>query len=219
MKQYSVVIVEDIENTRQHFVRMIEQAPEFQLVGDSANFTQGCELIKEKQPDLLLTDIGLPDGSGVDLINLINQQKLDTKAMVITVFGDERHVVSALEAGACGYLLKDEHYEQVVDSMLQMMAGGAPISPAIARHMLKRFQVKQSIENSTEGSDSLTQREHEILTLVSKGYMSNEIAEMINLSYHTITTHVRNIYRKLSVHSRTEAVMEGIKLGLITRPN
>ncbi|MGB1110908.1 MAG: LuxR C-terminal-related transcriptional regulator, partial [Gammaproteobacteria bacterium] len=149
------------------------------------------------------------------IIRAIAKEGLDTEAMVITVFGDEKHVVDALAAGAGGYLLKDDSFTEIGAAIEQLLAGGAPISPAIARHLLKRFQPKPE----PALPERLTNREQEILKSIAKGYTAKEIAELEGVTYYTVTTHVKNIYRKLAVNSRTEAIFEAIQLGLIQPQN
>jgi DNA-binding NarL/FixJ family response regulator len=135
---------------------------------------------------------------------------------VVTIFGDEAHVVAAIEAGALGYLLKDGTPDYIAGSILDMLAGGSPISPPIARYLLKRFR---SLE-TTPGTPPvrlprLSEREREVLGLIVKGFSYAEIARLLGVSAHTVTTHVRSIYGKLEVHSRGEAVYEALQLGLV----
>lgn len=174
--------------------------------------SEGIRLLDRAAPDVLLVDLGLPDGSGISLIQHIREKGLNTQALVISVFGDELTVVPALEAGAQGYLLKDHPAEAIPQAIFQLMEGGAPISPVIARHMLKRF--RRSSAPATE-MEQLTRRERDVLEMVSRGYTSSEIAEKTCKSYHTVTTHVRNIYRKLAVNSRAEAVTKAMQFGLL----
>jgi DNA-binding NarL/FixJ family response regulator len=135
---------------------------------------------------------------------------------VITIFGDEPHVVGALEAGALGYLLKDGTPEYIGASIVDMLAGGSPISPAIARHLLRRFRGDAPARaGEAESVPPLSEREGEVLRLIVKGFTYAEIAELLGVSAHTVTTHVRGIYRKLEVHSRSEAVYEALQLGLV----
>jgi DNA-binding NarL/FixJ family response regulator len=133
------------------------------------------------------------------------------------VFGDEAHVVGALEAGALGYLLKDGTAEYIGASILEMLAGGSPISPPIARHLLRRFRGAEPAGDGARADDvpHLSEREGEVLRLIVKGFTYAEIAELLGVSSHTVTTHVRGIYRKLEVHSRSEAVYEALQLGLV----
>ncbi|NKB39407.1 MAG: response regulator [Gammaproteobacteria bacterium] len=218
----SVLVVEDDSSTRERFSRVISGHPQLDLVGDAGDLATGIELLHSLKPDILLMDLDLPDGNGMSLIEEIVSAKLDTEAMVISVFGDERHVIRAIEAGAGGYLLKDGGADQITNAILQLVAGGAPISPSIARHLLKRFRNNE--EPETEVSDKqqmepLTTREQEILNFVSYGYTAQEIAKQNSISIHTVNTHIRNIYGKLAVNSRAEAIMKAVRHGIIKTEN
>lgn len=185
----------------------------------SATVKGGLECLKHATPDVLLLDIGLPDGSGIDIIRHVKGSNLNTGVIVLSAFGDEKHVVEAISAGAVGYLSKDETHQTIEASILQVLNGGSPISPKIARDLLNYFQ--DSMPKPALKSDSvnegikLTKREVEILRKIAKGFTCKEISEMEYLSYHTIATHVRNIYKKLSVSSRAGAVFEAYNLRLI----
>jgi DNA-binding NarL/FixJ family response regulator len=135
--------------------------------------------------------------------------------MVITVFGDESHVVTAIEAGATGYLLKDSPSERIGQAVLELVGGGSPISPAIARHLLKRFRPANPGTTAAVALPGLTDREHEVLALLVKGFTYAEIGDLLSISAHTVTSHVKNLYRKLEVRSRAEAVYEALTLGLV----
>ena len=214
----SVLVVEDGSSTRERFSRVIRGHPQLDLVGDTGDLTTGLALLHSLSPDVLLMDLDLPDGNGMSLIEEIVSSKLKTEAMVISVFGDERHVIRAIEAGAGGYLLKDGGADQITSAILQLVAGGAPISPSIARHLLKRFRHED--QPTMEGADEnkmepLTTREKEILKYVSYGYTAQEIAKQNNISIHTVNTHIRNIYSKLAVNSRAEAIMKAVRHGII----
>jgi DNA-binding NarL/FixJ family response regulator len=134
--------------------------------------------------------------------------------MVVTVFGDEKSVLGAIEAGARGYLLKDESAEGVGAAILQLLAGGSPITPAIAQHLILRFQARPP-SPGREAGPALSKRELEVLELVVKGFTFGEIAGLLGLSPHTVGTFVRRIYRKLEVSSRGEAVFEALQLGIV----
>ena len=167
-------------------------------------------------PDVLLTDLGLPDGSGIDLIRETVRRYPATDIMVITVFGDEDHVLASIEAGATGYILKDSIPEEFVGLIKQLRAGGSPISPVIARQLLKRFKPHVASPEAVATVEAgLSARESEVLSLIAKGFSFSEIARLLNVSQHTVTTHVKKIYQKLAVHSRGEAVYEAGKMGII----
>jgi DNA-binding NarL/FixJ family response regulator len=211
---YRILLVEDDANTRGRLVAAIEANAQLVLLSAVGSCAEARTVLDADTPDVLLTDLGLPDGDGTDLIRELRRRKLATEAMVITIFGDEQHVVTAIEAGAMGYLLKDGSAEYIGSSVLEMMAGGSPISPPIARYLLRRFRPPDAIDDET-APPRLSEREHEVLTLIVKGFSYAEIARLIGVSAHTVTTHVRNIYRKLEVHSRGEAVYEALQLGLV----
>jgi DNA-binding NarL/FixJ family response regulator len=165
---------------------------------------------------VLLTDLGLPDGDGMELIRLARAESAETLPLVITVFGDEQHVVTAIEAGAMGYLLKDGTADYIGTSIIEMIGGGSPISPPIARYLLRHFRHDvPSPAPDADGRPRLSDREAQVLSLIVKGFTYAEIAKLLEVSTHTVTTHVRNIYRKLEVHTRGEAVYEALQLGLV----
>jgi DNA-binding NarL/FixJ family response regulator len=163
-----------------------------------------------------MADIGLPDGSGIDIIREAQQKHPKMEVMVLTVFEDEQSVVEALEAGATGYLLKEHAFERLGESVMALMQGESTISPKVARFLLKRFTPATEDKPKAElSSRSLTGRECEVLELIAKGYSYNEVGDSLKLSTNTIRAHIRNIYRKLAVKSRSEAVFEAAQLGLI----
>ena len=213
----TVLLVEDDAATRARLARAVERDRDFELVGAAASRREGSAAIAAALPDVLLVDLGLPDGSGIDLIRELKRRRADAEAMVITVFGDEKHVVAAIEAGATGYVLKDGADTYIADSIRELLRGGSPISPAIARRLLTRFQAPLPRPSRTDGEDvpGLTEREHEVLGLLVKGFTFSEIGELLGISAHTVTTHVKHIYGKLEVRSRAEAVYEALQLGIV----
>lgn len=217
--QIRVAIIEDEPTTRQRIRQAVERHPEFEVIADVGNCAQGRPLIQDQQPDVLLVDLGLPDGHGTELISLAQTVSPQTEIMVITVFGDEKNVLSAIEAGATSYLLKDSDADYIGQSIKQMLDGGSPISASIARHLLKRFQPVPTTTEQGAEEVSLTRREREVLELVAKGFSYAEIGKTLEMSVHTVTSHIKHIYRKLSVNSRGEAVFEAVQLGLIKSIN
>jgi DNA-binding NarL/FixJ family response regulator len=216
MPAYSVLLVEDDPNTRSRLAQVVEGHPQLQLLAAVGSCAEARQELDKRKPDVLLTDLGLPDGDGVELIREIRKRGFPTQPMVVTVFGDETHVVSALEAGALGYLLKDGSADYIANSILEMLSGGSPISPPIARYLLRRFRGLEETQ-LPDGSEAprLSEREREVLTMIVKGFSYAETAKLLGVSAHTVTTHVRSIYRKLEVHSRGEAVYEALQLGIV----
>lgn len=216
MGKYTVLLVEDHPETRERLANAVSRHAQLQLIAAVENCTEANKQLDAQTPDVMLTDLGLPDGNGLDLIRRVSAMEGKTEVMVITVFGDEKHVLSAIEAGASGYLLKDGTSDYIGDSIVQMMNGESPVSPAIARHLLKRFRNIQSTQSEVESeAPKLTPRESEILQYVAKGFSFTEVAKLLSVSPHTVTHHIKNIYKKLAVCSRAEAVYEAMQLGLV----
>ncbi|MGR8930973.1 MAG: response regulator transcription factor [Gammaproteobacteria bacterium] len=208
----SVLIVEDDLQFRLAFADAVVRAPDFSLAGVAADLPDAIRLLQQTAPDILLVDIGLPSGSGIDLIEMANKSFPDCDVMVATVFGDEQHVLQCIEAGATGYLLKDASTVDIVSKLRALRNGGSPISPVIARQLLRRFGPKQF----PAPEQSLSAKERTVLEMSGKGYSYEEIAKLLGLSRHTIGTHVKRIYQKLNVHSKSQAIYEARKQGLLS---
>jgi DNA-binding NarL/FixJ family response regulator len=216
----SIVIVEDEPEFRRRFAQIIESEPSMQLVGVAASRREAQVIIDAEDFDVLLIDLGLPDGNGIDLIRHVSQKKPDADIMVVTVFGDEQHVVSSIEAGATGYILKDSTPADVVSCIRLLRAGGSPVSPVVARSVLRAIRNRigpssPAARTATPENNPLSARETEILQLLAKGMSFIEIGEILGISPHTVTAHIKKIYRKLAVHSRGEAVYEATQMGLL----
>lgn len=222
-----IVIVEDDTKFRNAFADAVRAADDMRLIGAAANGRQGMDLIAQSPPDVLLCDLDLPDLRGLEIIRHVAENLPDCDIMVVTVFGDERHVLESIEAGATGYLLKDSLPQDFVEQIRLLRAGGSPISPIIARQLLARFQGRGPAPEvgprepivATADPDApgpgLSEREQSVLSLVTKGFTYDEIAGLLGVSRHTVMTYVKRTYRKLQVGSKTEAVYEARKLGLV----
>jgi DNA-binding NarL/FixJ family response regulator len=218
MPPSSVVIVEDDPVTRAHLASSVRSHQDLRLVGEAATLAEGFAALKEHRPQVVLVDLGLPDGSGLKLIRVATAQDPPPDVMVISVFADEKTVLAAIEAGAGGYLLKDGSAGDIAESIVRLVAGEAPISPAIAAHLVRRLRPKPPATPppaAPEGSPALTDREIEVLQLVAKGLSYQEIGGALGLRYHTIASYIKGIYRKLAVRSRGEAVFEARQMGLL----
>lgn len=217
MPPLSILLVEDDAQFRAAFASAIESAPDMRLIGAAADATQAFDILEREQPDVLLTDLGLPDRSGVEIIRHVAGHWPDCDIMVVTIFGDEQHVLESIEAGATGYLLKDMPADEFLHQIRTLKAGGSPISPVIARRLLNRFREPLPPTAAAAAGDdtALSERESSVLALIAKGFSFDEIAKLLDLSRHTVTTYVKRIYRKLQVRSKTEAVYEARRLGLV----
>jgi DNA-binding NarL/FixJ family response regulator len=208
---HTVVLVEDDAATREHLARAIAAASEFRVVASEATLAGGLLALRRHSPALLLTDLGLPDGSGMELIRAASANGR-TLPLVITVFGDEEHAVAAIRAGALGYLLKSDSGVEIALALREVLNGGSPISPSIARYLLGAVRGNRPEQSPDVG---ITERELEVLRAIVKGFSYDEIARLLDISSTTVATHVRRIYRKLSVHSRSEATYEALQQGII----
>lgn len=167
-------------------------------------------------PDLALIDLGLPDGSGLRIIESLQRGPSRTLCVVSTVFDDDAHVFPALRAGAEGYVLKDLPAQALTRMLRGILDGQPPLSPSIARRLLRQFQLP-STASQPAPSEALTTREAEVLQLIAKGYTVQQTAAALGLSPHTASGYVKDIYRKLSINSRAEATLEAARLGLVSR--
>jgi DNA-binding NarL/FixJ family response regulator len=213
-----VLIVEDDAVTRRALSLAIESSPELKLVG-ALEFVQLALLwLETGEIDVLLTDLSLPDGSGLDVIRACVRYHPQCDIMVITMSSDEDNVLACIEAGATGYVLKDAGRFDVVRAVLELHAGGSPISPIIARKVLGRMRDPKKPDDvgpEIVALGALTKREAAILDLIARGDSYGDVAKMLSLSVGTVQTYIKRIYNKLSVHSRGEAVFEAHRRGLL----
>jgi DNA-binding NarL/FixJ family response regulator len=211
-----VAIVEDDPVFFERFRMLVADAPELTLCGAARSFHDGHRMICNTPADVYMIDLGLPGGPGTDLIRLANARHPGCDVLVVTVFGDDDHVLGSIAAGANGYLLKDSSAGQLVDCIKLMRGGGSPITPTIARKLLNRFQQPAAgADGAPREASPLTARQAEILRLLARGVRFADIAQSLGISAHTVTAHVRTIYQKLEVTSRGEAVFEAQQRNLI----
>lgn len=206
-------IVEDDPVLRDCFGLMVAAVDGFELLGTAGTLAAGVALLV-RRPDILLVDLGLPDGSGLELVSMARQANVGTRVLVITVFADVRSVVRAIEEGADGYLLKDADSNQIAAAIRTVMDGGSPISPAVASHILARVRA-EAPRPSKASAVSLTSKETAVLEALAAGRSFKEVAAKQGISLHTVGDHVKAIYRKLAVNSRGEAVFKAVQSGLI----
>ncbi|MEB0110899.1 DNA-binding NarL/FixJ family response regulator [Variovorax sp. GrIS 2.14] len=216
-----VLIVEDEPEFTRRFSTAVLSDSELGLVAAVSSGAAGIAMLDLERPDVLLVDLGLPDISGVEVIRHAALRHPQCDVLVITMFGDDDHVVASIEAGASGYLLKDASAERIATSIRELHAGGAPISPGIARRVLARFRLAvkpiavTGPDEPATPTSPLSARETELLRLTAKGLTFENIGELLGISPHTVVAHVKKIYRKLAVHSRGEAVYEASQMGLL----
>jgi DNA-binding NarL/FixJ family response regulator len=229
---WQVLIVEDDPVTREFFARCVDGCAQLKLVGAVGSRQQAFALLNAHAGviDVLLTDLGLPDGSGLDVIRHARLAHPECEALVISMFGDEDNVLASIEAGALGYIHKDVAPDDIAHTILEMKAGASPISPMIARRVLSKYSALQSkvpkinadiaqaamnIVADSNARGALSKREQEVLELIARGFSYAEIARLKDVSVHTVQTHIKSLYSKLAVHSKNEAVFEATRMGLI----
>jgi DNA-binding NarL/FixJ family response regulator len=211
----AVLVVEDDRRFRERFTGTFATSADFFVVDSVYTVAAGLRVLRESTVDVLVVDLGLPDGSGLQVIRAAAATRPQCAILVVTVFGDEEHVVNAIEAGASGYLLKDSSDAELLAAARDLLAGGSPISPMVARLVLNRMRAAP--DETVKGDDEveLSDREAQILGYVARGFSFADICGLLNITANTVKTHVNRIYRKLAVHSRAQAVYEATRLGLI----
>ncbi|OGB30647.1 MAG: DNA-binding response regulator [Burkholderiales bacterium RIFCSPLOWO2_12_FULL_61_40] len=219
---WRVLVVEDDPQMRDFFSDSVSRCAQLQLAASVGTVTEAKTWLDEDTSpvDVLLTDLGLPDGSGLEVIRHATRLNPACEPLVISMFGDEDNVLASIEAGALGYIHKDSTPDDIAQTILDMRAGASPISPMIARRVLAKYQSdrrQQDRATPPVPRGLLSPREQEVLALISRGFSYAEIARLQALSVHTVQTHIKNLYGKLSVHSRSEAVFEATRMGFLVR--
>jgi DNA-binding NarL/FixJ family response regulator len=198
-----VVLVEDQRDTRESWSRLISSFPDFTCICACASAEEALRVIPQENPDVILMDVFLPRMSGIECTARLKSMLPETPIVMLTASDEDEILFLALESGADGYLLKRTKPADLRAALLDVMTGGAPMTSEIARHVVASFRRKSGV---LESSISLSPREEETLELLTRGYSNKEIADYLNLSIETVRSHLKNIYTKMHVRSRTEAV-------------
>jgi len=235
MLPISVAIVEDEVQVRRMFEHAVQSDAGLRLAFSAQSVAEGVLQAKAKAAQVYLVDLGLPDADGREFIRWVVANQPGAHCMVVTVFGDDEHIVSSFAAGAVGYLLKDASASEIAQRIAELVAGGSPISPSVARRMLLHFRPTVGLSGTSPASAGLpinaadpsgnagagtetthlSERENEVLRLIEKGLTYDEIAQVLGITWHTVTGYLRRVYKKLEVNSRSEAVFEARARGLI----
>lgn len=210
----TIAIVEDDAAFHGSLVSAVEAATDMVVHGSAHTVKQALAMLDGPPANILIVDLGLPDGSGIDVIRAAHRAWPQCGIMVSTTFADERHVIPSIEAGAAGYLLKDANASSLAEEIRCLHSGGSPISPRIARQILLRFRAPEP-EQVPQLASPLSPRERQTLELITKGFTYDEIAGVMEISRNTVMTFVRRIYEKLEVSSRAEAIFEARNHGLL----
>ncbi|MBI5462821.1 MAG: response regulator transcription factor [Gammaproteobacteria bacterium] len=205
------LVLEDLPDSRAWLVEVMRRAfPDIE-VSEAGTLAEARAAVQRQRPDIALIDLNLPDGFGVSLIGELNQLSPDIFTVVATIYDDDQHVFPALRAGAHGYLLKEQSQELLANLLKGIVSGEPPLSPSIARKMLRFFSPSPSETPPVE----LTPREQEVLRLIAKGYKLAEVARILEISRHTVADYVKNLYRKLNITTRAEATLEATRRGIV----
>ena len=199
-----IALVEDQPEVRENWTRLINSFPDFNCVCTCISGEEALRVIPDNKPDVVLMDIFLPRMSGIECTAKLKQLLPDTQVIILTAMNDKELIFLALEAGADGYLLKRTKPADLRNALLDVICGGSPMSSEIARRVVESFRRKTK---ATDRTVTLSAREEEILVLLSKGYSNKMIADQLALSVQTIYSHLKKVYEKMHVHSRTEAVI------------
>jgi len=210
----NILLLEDLPEIRAWLRKLVLQVFPASQISESARVHDAISLVSAVKFDLALIDLGLPDGSGVDVVTKLRDVQPEAQSVVVTIHDDDEHLFPALQAGAFGYILKEQPRELITEQLQRISQGEPPLSPSIARRVMAYFSAKAKPQPSTLPHVSLTDRESEVLLRVAKGYTLPEIGVQLGLSRHTIADYVKQIYRKLNVSSRAEAALEAQRMGL-----
>ncbi|MCZ8235200.1 MAG: response regulator [Inhella sp.] len=214
-----ILLLEDLAEIRAWLRQLVTQVFAQAHITECARVQDALSAIPRQRFDLALVDLGLPDGSGVTVVEALRNQQPEAQSVIVTIHDDDEHLFPALQAGAFGYVLKEQARELFVDQLQRISQGEPPLSPSIARKVIAHFaqQSRRTPSANAMPDVQLTERESEVLLRVAKGFTLPEIGVQLGLSRHTIADYVKQIYRKLNVSSRAEAALEAQRLGLFGR--
>ncbi len=207
-----ILILEDLAEARKWLHGIAQMAfPAPHEIDTAATIKAGLAAASRYDYDVALIDLRLPDGSGIEVLRMVRQQNANALCVVTTAMGDDAHIVAALSAGANGYLLKEQPSDMIIRQLSQLAEGVPALSPAVARRIMAHFQLTGP---AAAPEESLTDREKEVLALISRGMRNVDVSEQLSLSGNTVATHIKSIYRKLGISSRAEASWYATMLGL-----
>jgi DNA-binding NarL/FixJ family response regulator len=207
-----VAIIEDLRDIREGLATMINFTEGFECVGKYNSMEEAIASIRHRTPDIVLSDIGLPGMNGIDGVKILKETYPEMTILMLSVYTDNERIFDALCAGACGYLLKKTPPARIIESLKEAVGGGSPMSPEIARKVVALFRDFRPPERVDY---DLTPHEERILKLLVEGHSKKTAAAALNVSFHTVSFHLRSIYEKLQVHSKSEAVAKALQQRLL----
>lgn len=213
-----ILIVENDAHIRDRMERVIGAEKDIRIIGTAETKSAAKKLIDTYPFETLVIDLTLPDGFALEIVSWVNEKYPESDVMILANSEDDPHIVSAIEAGATGYVLKSAIESDLINAIRLLQAGGSPVSPNVAKSVLRALCINSTVVTEKVPiavPHPLSERETEILRLLAKGMSFNEIGNILAISPHTVTAHIKKIYRKLQVHSRGEAVYEAAQMGII----
>jgi NarL family two-component system response regulator LiaR len=210
-----ILIADDHAVLRRGLRQLLEQEQDIEVAGEASDGEEAVKLANELKPDIVIMDIVMPKLSGIEATRQIKQLKPSPAVMIFTAYGDMRYILGLLEAGACGYLLKSARGQEIAEAIRAVRSGESVLDPEVTHKLLQRV-LKQGLEAKDSNQVELTTREIEVLRLAAKGMGNKDIAEQLFLSLRTVKVHLTNIFNKMGVNSRTEAIIKGLAKGHIT---
>jgi DNA-binding NarL/FixJ family response regulator len=211
-----ILIADDHAFVREGTRRILEQEPDLEVVAEAGDGEEAVKLACDLKPDVALVDVAMPRIDGIEATRRIKAQCPAVAVLVLSAYDDDQFIFGLLEAGAAGYLLKSVRGQEIVDAIRAVHAGESVLHPSVARKVLNRFAGVSGKPRERKSLDLLTEREMDVLKLVTKGLSNKDIAEGLCLSVRTVQGHLANIFNKLRVSSRTEAVVHALKEGWVT---
>jgi DNA-binding NarL/FixJ family response regulator len=211
-----VIIADDHAVVREGTRKILDQEEDIHVLAEANNGEEAVKLAEELKPDVILMDISMPVMDGIEATKIIKEKNPGITILILTAYDDDQFIFSLLEAGAAGYLLKNIHHHELVEAIRSVYSGESVLHPSVARKVLNRFGKSEEKSEKKALLEPLSEREMEVLKLVTKGYSNKEIADRLYLSIRTVQGHLGNIFNKLMVSSRTEAVVRALKEGWVT---
>ncbi|MCX8125745.1 MAG: response regulator transcription factor [Dehalococcoidia bacterium] len=214
MEKIRILLAEDHVVVRESIKQLLSREPDLEVVGEAGDGEQAVQMVNRLSPDVLVLDVAMPKVNGIEATKRIKQSKPSTAILILTAYDYDQYIFALLEAGAAGYLLKDVSGQELINAIRSVHRGDSVLHPTVAKKVMQRF--RSPLRGSEgRGADLLTEREMEVLKLAANGKSNKEIAEELVLSVRTVEAHLGNIFNKLGVGSRTEAIIHALKKGWV----
>jgi NarL family two-component system response regulator LiaR len=214
MEKIRVILAEDHVVVRESIKQLLSKESDLEVVGEAGDGEQAVQMVNRLSPDVIVLDVAMPKVNGIEATKLIKQSKPSTAILILTAYDYDQYIFALLEAGAAGYLLKDVSGQELISAIRSVHRGDSVLHPTVARKVMQRFRTSAR-GGEARGADLLTEREMEVLKLAAMGKSNKEIAEELVLSVRTVEAHLGNIFNKLGVGSRTEAIIHALKRGWV----